>query len=148
MTTHEKEAPLYSIGTAARMLEVSVQMLRVYETEGLVLPRKSQGGQRRYSDADIERIACVRKAITEEKISIAGIRRMQSLIPCWQIVKCSDEQRRLCPAFHDHDGGCWTHHHLNNACADRDCRVCEVYRESTTCAGIKQLIHRSTLPQP
>lgn len=144
MSTQDSNTPVYSIGSAARMLGVSVQTLRLYETQGLILPEKSIGGQRRYSHADIERLECIRQAITEEKIGIAGIRHMQSLVPCWQIIKCTPEERQQCPAYRSHDGGCWTHHHLNNACATRDCRTCEVYRLSTTCAGIKQIIQIST----
>jgi MerR family transcriptional regulator/heat shock protein HspR len=126
------------------MLRVSVQTLRLYENEGLILPAKSSGGQRRYSRADVERLECVRHAITEQKISISGIRHMQSLVPCWQIVKCTPEERHQCPAFCNHEGGCWTYHHLSNACASRDCRTCEVYQQATTCAGIKQIIQSST----
>ncbi len=144
MNPQDPNTPVYSIGSAARMLGVSVQTLRLYEAEGLILPEKSVGGQRRYSAADIERLRCIRQAITEQKIGINGIRHMQSLVPCWQIVKCTPAERDQCPAFRNHDGGCWTYHHLNNACASRDCRTCEVYRMSTTCAGIKQIIQTST----
>jgi len=144
MNRQDENTPVFSIGSAARLLGVSVQTLRSYEAEGLILPEKSTGGQRRYSRADIERLECVRHAITEQKIGIAGIRHMQSLVPCWQIVNCTPEERHRCPAFRNHDGGCWTYHHLNNACASRDCRLCEVYRLSTTCAGIKQIIQIST----
>lgn len=144
MNVQDENSPIYSIGSVARMLRVSVQTLRLYEAEGLILPAKSAGGQRRYSPADVKRLECIRQAITEQKIGVAGIRHMQSLVPCWQIVKCTSEERQRCPAYSSHNGGCWTHHHLNNACAVRDCRTCEVYRLSTTCAGIKQIIQIST----
>jgi MerR family transcriptional regulator, heat shock protein HspR len=144
MDAQDNNTPIYSIGTVARMLEVSVQTLRLYEAKGLILPSKSAGGQRRYSSDDIERLECIRKAITQQKIGIAGIRHMQSLVPCWQIVKCRTEERHQCPAFQNHDGGCWTYHHLKNACASRDCQTCQVYQQSTTCAGIKQIIQTST----
>ncbi len=144
MPTTDNDIPLYSIGTTSRMLGVSVQTLRLYERAGLLLVHKSPGGQRCYSQLDIERLECIRNAITEEKISIAGIRTMHSLIPCWQIVHCPVEKRTGCPAFGGHDAGCWTYKHSNNVCAERECRQCEVYRLSTTCAGIKQMIQHST----
>ena len=144
MITQDNDTPIFSIGSVARMLQVSVQTLRLYEAEGLILPGKSSGGQRRYSRADVERLECIRQAITEQKISLAGIRHMQSLVPCWQLVKCTAEERDRCPAFQNHDGGCWTYHHLNNSCATRECRTCDVYRLSTTCAGIKHIIQTST----
>jgi MerR family transcriptional regulator/heat shock protein HspR len=144
MTARKEEIPLYSIGTVARILAVSVQTLRLYESEGLILARKSPGGQRLYTETDLERLRCIRQAITQEKISIAGIRRMQSLVPCWQIVHCPKEERTICPAFTDHDGGCWTYRHSGNACEGHDCRQCDVYRMATTCAGIKKMIQQST----
>jgi len=134
------DLPIYSIGSVARKLGVSVQTLRSYESSGLILPRKSSGGQRRYSESDIDRLECIRQAITHEQMTIAGIRRMQSLVPCWSIIRCSDAEKANCPAFREHDGGCWTYTHDGNACSGRDCRACDVYRLSTSCSGIKQLI--------
>jgi len=141
----KSDTPLYSIGTVARLLQVSVQTLRLYESEGLIIQHKSAGGQRLYTQADIHRLECIRRAITEEKIGIAGIRRMHSLIPCWQFLQCTNEERGRCPAYTDHDGGCWTYRHAGNPCEGRDCRVCEVYRMATSCAGIKQMIQQ-TIP--
>jgi len=141
---HRSDIPIYSIGTVARLLEVSVQTLRLYEAEGLILPGKSSGGQRLYTEEDVHRLECIRRAITEEKIGIAGIRRMHSLIPCWQYVRCSEDERRRCPAYTDHDGGCWTYRHAGNPCEGRNCRSCEVYRTATSCAGIKQMIQHTT----
>jgi len=143
-TRLDPDRPVYSIGSVARMLEVSVQTLRLYEAEGLIVPGKSAGGQRRYSESDIRRLECIREAINKEKMTIAGIRRMQALVPCWSIVKCTPDQRDACPAFREHDGGCWTYKHDRNPCAARECRTCDVYRLSTTCEGIKQIISKVT----
>ncbi len=140
----DPDFPIYSIGSVARRLGVSVQTLRLYESEGLILSRKSNGGQRRYSELDILRLECIREAIVHEKMSIAGIRRMQALAPCWSIIHCSEEQKNRCPAYREHDGGCWTYTHDGNACSQRDCRACEVYRLSTTCSGIKDIISKVT----
>ena len=148
MTSTIKDTPVYSIGTVARMLGISVQSLRMYEAEGLLLVHKSAGGQRIYSPADVERLECIRKAITEEKISIQGIRRMQSLVPCWQIVQCPPDQRAACPAFKEHEAGCWIYRHEDNACAVRDCRECSVYRMATNCSDIKRAIQEAIQPDP
>lgn len=140
MTTHTSDTPLYSIGTAARMLNVSVQTLRMYEHEGLIAPFKTAGNQRLYSNADIERIDCIRKAINEEKISIGGMKRLHSMIPCWDIVKCSQEERAVCPAFKNHSGGCWTYKHEHSVCAAKECRLCDVYKLASNCEKIKTAI--------
>lgn len=107
MTNH---TPLYSIVTVSRMLGVSVHTLRIYEREGLIIPHKTDGNHRLYSQADVDRLNCIRRAILEEKISIAGIRRIQALIPCWDIKQCSDGDRRNCKAFRSHERGCWPDH--------------------------------------
>jgi MerR family transcriptional regulator, heat shock protein HspR len=88
----EKTIPAFSIGSVARLLGVSVHTLRMYEREGLIIPFKTPSGQRRYSAQDVEHLRCIRKAINEEKLGIAGIQHLQALIPCRQIVGCSAEK--------------------------------------------------------
>ena len=45
---------VYVISVAAELAGVHPQTLRIYERKGLVDPARTQGGSRRYSDADIE----------------------------------------------------------------------------------------------
>ncbi len=142
----DNDAAIYSIGEVARRLGVSVQALRLYEQRGLILVRKGPGGQREYSESDVERLECIRTAITEYKISIEGIRRLQSLVPCWQHVRCSELQRAKCPAYVQPTGGCWAHAGRKTPCRAADCRRCDVYRLSSNCDGIKSLIHDTPAP--
>ena len=148
METEDKERPVYAISEVAGQLGVSVETIRLYERHGLVIISKSESGQRIYSESDIERLKCVRTAINEHKISIEGIRRMQSMVPCWSHIQCPEEQRKKCPAFLRESGGCWTYKHNGNSCADLDCRDCKVYKLSGTCENIKSLIYQDLLPQP
>ncbi len=76
-----KKEPIYSISTAAKLLGISVPTLRVYEKEGLIIPFKKESNQRLYSQADLERVECIRNGINEKKISVNGIKAMYSLIP-------------------------------------------------------------------
>jgi len=130
-----------SISQVAERLNISVETIRLYERRGLVLTSKTEGNQRIFSESDVERIECIRNAINEKKISIEGIRRMQSLIPCWKIVKCPGEQRDNCPAYVRTDAGCWTYADKQKACLDRDCRSCKIYKLSGDCEQIKTLIY-------
>ena len=139
-TLPTNDIPTYSIGTVARMLGISVYTLRMYEREGLVLSHKAATTHRLYSPSDVERLKCIRHAITEEKLSIAGIRKIFSMIPCWDIVDCSDANRKKCPAFLGHAAPCWSHDHKHNACAKADCRSCKVYKLSSDCDQIKASI--------
>ncbi len=143
MRTEIKGPRIYSIGEVAKQLGVSVQILRLYEERGLVIIQKSAGNQRVYTQDDIERIRCIRMAINDQKISMEGIRRIHSLMPCWEIVNCPPEKRSDCPAYGSHDAGCWTYEQKNTDCAARDCRACNVYQLSSDCGNIKKMIQRS-----
>jgi len=142
MTKIEKNTPIYPIRTAAQLLGISISTLRMYEKEGLIIPHKTEGNQRIYSEADLERLRCIRHAINETKISINGIKSIYSLIPCWEIVKCSKEDRKNCVAFESHEQPCWTLKRTDTVCAKRDCRECEVYTEYSQCGAVKDLIKK------
>lgn len=132
--------PLYPIRIAAKKLNISVHTIRMYEREGLVIPQKSKGNQRIYSDADLERINCIRNAINDSKISINGIKVILSMAPCWAIVKCSKEDQKKCDAFNGNHQPCWTYEKTGKKCEIRDCRECEVYINYADCKKVKELI--------
>ena len=52
----DPEDSLYAISVAAELSGTAVQNLRVYERRGLVTPDRTEGGTRRYSEADIDRV--------------------------------------------------------------------------------------------
>ncbi len=140
MHDNDFDAPLYTISIAANLLDISVHTLRMYENEGLIIPFKKVSNHRLYSRADIERLKCIRKAINESKISIAGIKTIYSLIPCWEITKCSNEDRINCEAFKSHSEPCWSFAHKNNVCENKNCRNCAVYNEYSECMKIKEFL--------
>lgn len=137
--------PIYQISIAARLLGISVHTLRMYEREGLFVPFKKESGQRLFSKVDLERINCIRKAISESKISINGIKTIYSLIPCWDIIKCAEEDRNNCKAFIGHSEPCWSYKHPNTTCFDLECRTCEVYVRFGDCGSIKDKIKEITI---
>ena len=54
---------MLSIGTLARRTGTKVQTIRYYEQIGLMpAPRRTAGGQRRYDEGDLDRLAFVRHA--------------------------------------------------------------------------------------
>ena len=69
---------VYAISVAAEMVSMEIQNLRVYERRGLVDPDRSEGGTRRYSPADIERLHRIR-ALLAEGLNLAGISRVLAL---------------------------------------------------------------------
>ena len=63
---------LYAISVAAELTGAGVQNLRVYERRGLVEPARTQGGTRRYSEDDLQRVRRV-LALLDAGLNLAGI---------------------------------------------------------------------------
>ena len=74
----DENAPLYAVGQVASMLGVQPAFLRRLDVEQVVQPARSDGGQRRYSRAEIVQVERVSR-MAGEGISLAGIRRIFEL---------------------------------------------------------------------
>ena len=129
--------PIFTISNTAKILQISVHTLRMYEREGLILPFRKESNQRLYSQQDIERVRCIQKTIKVDKINIEGMRRVLALLPCWSIINCSENDRDNCEYYSSHTKPCWMINHKNNICRDKECRDCDVYQSFGTCASIK-----------
>ena len=69
---------VYVISVAAELAGMHPQTLRIYERRGLVTPARTQGGNRRYSDADIEVLRRISE-LAEDGMNLEGIRRVMEL---------------------------------------------------------------------
>jgi MerR family transcriptional regulator/heat shock protein HspR len=67
------ERPIYMISVAAELVGMHPQTLRMYETKGLVRPKRTPGGTRLYSEADVERLRIVQRLTTELGLNLAGV---------------------------------------------------------------------------
>ena len=67
------EEPCYVISIAARLVGMHQQSLRYYERAGLVEPKRTTGGIRMYSNADIGRIRQAQRLIDELGVNLAGV---------------------------------------------------------------------------
>ena len=72
------DKPVYTIGVAAELAGVHPQTLRTYEQKGLVTPKRTSGGTRMYSLADLDRLALINE-LTEDGINLAGVMRILDL---------------------------------------------------------------------
>jgi len=63
---------VYGISVAAELSGLGVQTLRLYESRGLLDPERSEGGTRRYSNDDIERLAEISELLAQG-LNLAGI---------------------------------------------------------------------------
>ena len=78
MNARSRNQAVYVISVAAELAGMHPQTLRIYERRGLVQPARTQGGNRRYSDADIERLQRI-SDLAEQGMNLEGIRRVMEL---------------------------------------------------------------------
>ena len=69
---------VYVISIAAELSGMHPQTLRIYERKGLLEPARTQGGSRRYSEADITMLRRIQE-LTEEGLNLAGVKRVLAL---------------------------------------------------------------------
>lgn len=72
------DAAVYVISVAAELAGVHPQTLRTYERKGLVEPARSDGGTRRYSNRDLERLGRIAE-LTADGVGLEGVRRILDL---------------------------------------------------------------------
>ncbi len=148
MSTQPRMAALPSsgekikIGAVARHFNISVDLLRLYEREGLLIPIKSPKGTRYFTESDYLWIGTVLRLVREARLNFAGIRHLLALLPCWDIRGCGYEKKQCCPVVKDSTSPCWT----NKACCQasegmvRDCYNCPVYRSASACENLRALL--------
>ena len=78
MSTRNRTQAVYVISVAAELAGMHPQTLRIYERRGLVNPARTRGGNRRYSDADIETLQRIAQ-LAEQGMNLEGIRRVMEL---------------------------------------------------------------------
>jgi MerR family transcriptional regulator/heat shock protein HspR len=134
--------PVIAIGILAQKVGLSVSAVRKYENEGLVIAHRTASGHRLFSHEDIERVRYIHHMIQELGLNIEAIRRMQALLPCWDLLPCSEETRKTCPAYHENTRPCWMIRGLNCSPQGNECRRCDVYRFGSLCTqDIKRVVH-------
>ena len=120
-----RDTGVYIISVAAELAGVHPQTLRTYERKGLLAPKRTSGGTRRYSERDVARVLLIQQLTQEEGVNLAGVLRILAL---------EDEvdrlQRRLEQA----------HRALEEARAESQ----EALREAQRRAGTELVLYRRT----
>jgi MerR family transcriptional regulator/heat shock protein HspR len=78
MVATRRTRAVYVISVAAELAGMHPQTLRQYERRGLLNPARTQGGNRRYSDEDIDVLRRVAE-LAAEGMNLEGIRRVMKL---------------------------------------------------------------------
>jgi len=136
------------IGAVAGHFGISVDLLRLYEREGLLIPIKSPRGTRYFTEHDYPWIAMILRLVRESRMNLAGIRRLLAAIPCWQIRNCGFESKRGCPVISDESRPCWSNRATCPVVCAQDCYFCRVYRSALTWEKFKTLLPEPSIPAP
>lgn len=141
--TDEIDDPVIAIGVLAGKVGLSVSAVRKYECEGLLIAHRTGSGHRLFSHEDVDRVRNIQHLVRDLGLNFEGIRRMQAMLPCWDLLPCSPEPRQSCPAYRESSRPCWTIKGVDCAPQGNECRRCQIYRFGTLCTqGIKHLLQR------
>ena len=80
------DRPRYMISVAADLVGMHPQTLRIYESKGLIRPRRTKGNTRLYSDGDLERLRLIQQLTNELGLNLAGVE---------QVLRLEDELQRM-----------------------------------------------------
>ena len=69
----DDERGVYMISVAAELADMHPQILRIYESKGLIQPKRSPKNTRLYSQADVERLRRIQQMTNEEGLNLAGV---------------------------------------------------------------------------
>jgi MerR family transcriptional regulator, heat shock protein HspR len=67
------DRPRYMISVAAELVGMHPQTLRIYESKGLVRPKRTPGNTRLYSEADLERLRMIQRLTGQLGLNLAGV---------------------------------------------------------------------------
>jgi MerR family transcriptional regulator/heat shock protein HspR len=80
------DRPRYMISVAADLVGMHPQTLRIYESKGLIRPKRTAGNTRLYSDVDLERLRLIQRLTNELGLNLAGVE---------QVLRLEDELQRM-----------------------------------------------------
>ena len=73
------DRPRYMISVAADIVGMHPQTLRIYESKGLIRPKRTAGNTRLYSEADIERLRLIQQLTNDLGLNLAGVEQVMHL---------------------------------------------------------------------
>lgn len=71
--SHDPDMPRYTISVVAQLVELHPQTLRNYEDCGLVVPQRSPGNFRLYTENDVERLRKIVRLTNDLGVNLAGV---------------------------------------------------------------------------
>lgn len=130
------QSGMLKIGEVARRIGVSVQAVRLYEAESVLISFRSSRGTRWFDERDIEWIGTIR-ALLQEGLNFEGIRRLLAQLPCWALRPCGPEHYANCAMRLEHRVPCWVA--PDRLCSEKlkHCYHCATYRRAREFVNLK-----------
>jgi MerR family transcriptional regulator, heat shock protein HspR len=75
----DRDRGVYMISVAAELAGMHPQTLRIYETRGLIQPKRSPKNTRLYSQEDVARLQRIQELTSELGMNLAGVERVFEL---------------------------------------------------------------------
>jgi MerR family transcriptional regulator/heat shock protein HspR len=75
----DEERGVFMISVAAELAAMHPQTLRMYETRGLITPKRSPKNTRLYSQSDVELLRRIQRMTSEEGLNLAGVETVLEL---------------------------------------------------------------------
>ena len=75
----DRDRGVYMISVAAELAGMHPQTLRIYESRGLITPKRSPKNTRLYSQEDVERLRRIQELTGELGMNLAGVERVFEL---------------------------------------------------------------------
>ena len=90
--TFDDEQGVFMISVAAQLAEMHPQTLRMYETRGLIAPKRSPKNTRLYSRRDVERLRRIQE-MTHQGLNLVGVETVLALEE--QVAQLKERVREL-----------------------------------------------------
>ena len=75
----DRDRGVYMISVAAELAGMHPQTLRIYESRGLITPKRSPKNTRLYSQEDVDRLQRIQELTNELGVNLAGVERVFEL---------------------------------------------------------------------
>jgi MerR family transcriptional regulator, heat shock protein HspR len=89
----DSERGVFMISVAAELADMHPQTLRMYETRGLITPKRSPKQTRLYSQSDVERLRRIQRMTSEDGLNLAGVEAVLNMED--QVARMRSELERM-----------------------------------------------------
>ncbi|MFC1856525.1 MerR family transcriptional regulator [Thermodesulfobacteriota bacterium] len=116
----------YAIGEVSKAVNLSQKTIREYEQLGMFKPKRHpRTNNRIYSDFEVEQIKRITHLIHQEGFTLACIRRIIQLAPCWNIFEC--DVNKECPAYAYANQPCYEVRITHGTQCSGSCEHCAIF---------------------